>query len=44
MLPKKFVGPHATITATAEPKQRKPWKPKQKPDATGNAEWDRDIH
>ncbi|KAM0821549.1 hypothetical protein ACQ4PT_072121 [Festuca glaucescens] len=44
MLPKKFVGPRATVATTAEPKQRKPHKPKQKPDDMSNAEWDRDIH
>jgi hypothetical protein len=44
MPPKNFVDPRATIAAAAEPKQRKPQKPKQKPDDMSSAEWDMDVH
>jgi hypothetical protein len=40
---KKFVRPRTTVAA-AEPKQRKPRKPKQKADDMSNAKWDRDVH
>jgi hypothetical protein len=36
--------PRATVAATAEPKQHKPRKSKQKADNMSNAEWGRDIH
>jgi hypothetical protein len=44
MVPKKFVGPRATITVATERNKRKPRKQKQKTDDMRNAEWNMDVH